>query len=121
MLFLQIARARNQPVMFIGYSVLIFFVLSCLWSYAGLQEKFKAENTAHRHQYDNTIPKDCDYNNLGFKDSIEYFFRVKLLHCKSKAFFRLNYVQFYASEFIMLKIIHFYQTMIDVKPTTGIT
>ena len=80
-LFLQIAQARNQPVIFVGYGVLMFFVLSCLWTYAGLQEEKKAENSARLHQYD-TIPRDCDYNSLGVHESVWYFIRVKVMRCK---------------------------------------
>ena len=31
-------------------------------------------------------PKDCEYEDLGFKDSVSYFFRIQLFGCKLKIF-----------------------------------
>jgi hypothetical protein len=76
-LLIQMYTTRSLMKIMV-YGVAIFFILSCVWVFAEYGEQAKATNAARLHQYQ-TIPKDCDFDNLGAWDSVGYFMRVKVM------------------------------------------
>ncbi|XP_021948157.1 chloride channel CLIC-like protein 1 isoform X2 [Folsomia candida] len=82
MLSLRTIHAANNVSMLL-YGFLIIFILSCIWTFSYMYEDAKATNYAKLVQAQNP-PKDCEYENLSFRDSVSYFFRVQLFGYKDQ-------------------------------------